>query len=842
MTTLPFVRVIVLNWNAAWLTTRCVRSIQRTDYPSDRFEIVVVDNASIDGSLARLRHDLDGVRFVANDHNLGFAEGNNRALRDLEGCDAVALVNNDAVVEPGWLYPLVAALDDPTVGAVAPKMLLEAPFTPVRLSGAGIVERVTVDGVDVTRRCVYDGVVERAHETVPLGLVRSFDGSATVHVPVGSEPADIVVSFDDDRHLAVRSGPHGDRRINSLGTALTPWIEGFERWFGERDRPHLAPHEVWGFSGGGVLLRAAMLREVGVFDPRFFAYYEDTDLAWRARRHGWRTMCSPESVVHHLHGGSAGPEAQGFFFLNYRNWLLTAARNASPRQALAAAAVARRLSWGPFRRNVFGRIRRWQRPETAISIAWARVFAGVAAALPSAIASRVTRRRVGSVPTDTVRSLLMPATPPRPPRPRAGGPLLCYVDVTETLRSGWRAGIQRVVCELVKALPNARPDIELVPVCWSKVHSAFRRLDADEYASLLEPTTAQQPAGPPPPPTAARKALALAMHRSGAAPVVHSFRRRRELATVPQHHRHLLLDRFEPGTVFFDLDATWNPTTQPRSDLLPQLVASGVHVAVLQHDLIPHTHPNWFIPQMVDVFMAHVDAHLDAGSAFLCNSEHTRSDLLEYAAGRGAVPTASVFRLGDTPLVSATPPEPANDAPAGAGPYFLTVGTVEPRKGHATILDAFDKVRADHPDAKLVVVGRAGWNNSGVVERLTERPQGVVWRSDVSDAELDRLYRGAVVVIVASVTEGFGLPVVEALQRGVPVLSSRGGALPEAGGDLVEYFDTGSSDQLHALMERHLTDADHHAARVGIVGEFQPNAWSDAAAAVGQVLRSLGDE
>ena len=75
----PFVRVVVLNWNQAWLTARCVRSVLATDYPPDQLEIVVVDNGSIDGSLERLQHDLERVRFVANDVNLGFAEGCNRS-------------------------------------------------------------------------------------------------------------------------------------------------------------------------------------------------------------------------------------------------------------------------------------------------------------------------------------------------------------------------------------------------------------------------------------------------------------------------------------------------------------------------------------------------------------------------------------------------------------------------------------------------------------------------------------------------------------------------------------------------------------------------------------------
>ncbi|HOT11176.1 MAG TPA: DUF6348 family protein [Polyangiaceae bacterium] len=145
------VRVVVLNWNAAWLTARCVRSLQATDYPAERLEIVVVDNASIDGSLARLRADLPGVTFVANEHNYGFAEGNNRALRDLAGVDYVALINNDAVVSPGWLRPLVAALDaEPDVGAAAPKMLLESEFATVRLRGCGTLTGIEVDGVERT--------------------------------------------------------------------------------------------------------------------------------------------------------------------------------------------------------------------------------------------------------------------------------------------------------------------------------------------------------------------------------------------------------------------------------------------------------------------------------------------------------------------------------------------------------------------------------------------------------------------------------------------------------------------------------------------------------------------
>jgi len=852
----PLVRVVVLNWNSAWLTARCVRSLRRSTYPADRMEIVVVDNASIDGSLPRLTTDLDGVRFVANPSNLGFAEGNNRALRDTGDAEFVALVNNDAVVDPGWLEPLVDALrSTPRAGAAAPKMLLETPFVSVPVNGRATIAAVEVDGVDVTRRCGYHDAVARAHPTIPLVVEHTVVGRATLDVPVAAAgPVTVTICWhpgpearlsvdgevvaSSDHSITVAADGPRSVLLNGLGTELTPWAEGIERWFGEVDRPNLADHEVWGFSGGAVLLRTEMLRDVGLFDPKLFAYYEDTDLVWRSRRRGWSVVCTPSSVVHHLHGGSAGPEARGFFFLNYRNWLLTVLRNAPPRRILRALAVARRLSWPAFRRNVFGRVRRGQRPDARITLAWLRVGVGVAALAPRALWTRRRGARVGARPTDRTISRLMPDTPPRPPRRRPGGPLLCYVDVTETLRSGWRAGIQRVVCELVRHLPDADHDIELVAVCWSKVHGRFRRLDTAEYASLLAPTATQQPAGPGAAPGRVRRVAALVMHRSGAAPAVHAIRRRRELAAVPLAHRHLLLDDLEPGSVLLDLDASWNPTTAPRSELLERLRTRGIHTVALQYDLIPITHPEWFIPQLVDVFTAHVDAHLDAGSTFACISENTRAALVDHARRTGrAEPRATVVTLG---AHREDLHDHACSTSTSADPYFLMVGTIEPRKNHAVVLDAFDRLHPDHPDLRLVVVGRAGWNNDAVLRRLETAGPQVEWRTSVTDTELDGLYRGARAVIVASITEGFGLPVVEALVRGTPVVSSRGGALPEAGGDHVEYFDAEAADQLGQLILRYATDHDHHRRRRAAAAAFRPTPWVATAAEVAAIVRQVG--
>ncbi|MDQ2826512.1 MAG: glycosyltransferase, partial [Actinomycetota bacterium] len=114
----------------------------RTDWPSDRLDVVMVDNGSTDGVAAAVRAELPAVRVVDAGANLGFAGGCNLALADLEGVDHIALLNNDATVEAGWLRPLVDTLEaNPMVGAACPKILFADRFVDVALSSGTTVRR-----------------------------------------------------------------------------------------------------------------------------------------------------------------------------------------------------------------------------------------------------------------------------------------------------------------------------------------------------------------------------------------------------------------------------------------------------------------------------------------------------------------------------------------------------------------------------------------------------------------------------------------------------------------------------------------------------------------------------
>jgi glycosyltransferase involved in cell wall biosynthesis len=124
------------------------------------------------------------------------------------------------------------------------------------------------------------------------------------------------------------------------------------------------------------------------------------------------------------------------------------------------------------------------------------------------------------------------------------------------------------------------------------------------------------------------------------------------------------------------------------------------------------------------------------------------------------------------------------EGPAADGDYVLAVGTLEPRKNLARLADA-----ARRAGAELRVVGAPGWG------RVEVGGDGVVWLGEIPDDELARLYRGARVVAYPSLYEGFGIPVLEAMACGAPVVTSAGGATEEVAGGaavLVDPVDAGS--------------------------------------------------
>jgi alpha-1,3-rhamnosyl/mannosyltransferase len=185
------------------------------------------------------------------------------------------------------------------------------------------------------------------------------------------------------------------------------------------------------------------------------------------------------------------------------------------------------------------------------------------------------------------------------------------------------------------------------------------------------------------------------------------------------------------------------------------------------------------------------------------------------------------------------------DDPVPEGPYVLAVGTLEPRKGLATLVRAFDEVAGRHPDLSLVVAGRDGWGMEAFEAAVAASP----WRARiarlgyVSHVHRARLLRGATLFAYPSVYEGFGFPPLEAMVAGVPVVATAAGALPEVAADGAELVAPGDVGAMATAIDRLLVDEGARASLVSRgrqrIGSFS---WTACAAGLAALYRDAAAE
>jgi len=215
----------------------------------------------------------------------------------------------------------------------------------------------------------------------------------------------------------------------------------------------------------------------------------------------------------------------------------------------------------------------------------------------------------------------------------------------------------------------------------------------------------------------------------------------------------------------------------------------GLRPLYFVHDLIPITHPEYSRPGEDDRHRRRLQTVLDTGAAVVVNSQATRLQLADYAERLGR-------RLPDcvvAPLAPAALPAPASRAPIDR-PYFVVVGTVEPRKNHLLLLQVWRRLVEELGDAapRLVVIGQRGWECAPVLaflEQCTALRDFVIARPHCSDADLATWLQHARALLFPSFVEGFGLPLVEALALRVPVIASHLPAFQEMAGDIPEFLD-----------------------------------------------------
>jgi glycosyltransferase involved in cell wall biosynthesis len=269
------------------------------------------------------------------------------------------------------------------------------------------------------------------------------------------------------------------------------------------------------------------------------------------------------------------------------------------------------------------------------------------------------------------------------------------------------------------------------------------------------------------------------------------------------------------GDVFFGLDLHTSLPLENES-LLVAMRERGVRVCFALYDLLPVRMPSSFTPGMQASFEQWLRTVSTLAGGVVAISRASAEDFIrwldEHPPQRSSPLDIGWFQLGaDLPQARDVKPSGAQSESlrkATARAALLMVGTLEPRKAHAQALDAMELLWQRGVDLNLVIVGKAGWLTDALVLRLrghAELGRRLFWFEHASDALLAQLYSRCAALLAPSQGEGFGLPLVEAAQHGLPIIARDLPVFREVAGDHAFYFTGLSADELASAIERWLS-------------------------------------
>jgi len=263
---------------------------------------------------------------------------------------------------------------------------------------------------------------------------------------------------------------------------------------------------------------------------------------------------------------------------------------------------------------------------------------------------------------------------------------------------------------------------------------------------------------------------------------------------------------FTSGDIFFVLDL--QPQVQvAQSMFLQNLRRGGVTLKFMVYDLLAVQHSDHFVEGASEGFTnwLHVVGESDGA---VCISRSVAEELERWMVAQ-TWQRQSEFKIEWNHLGADIEPTRTHHGRQGSpdtvisqlqdGETFLMVGTLEPRKGHAQVLDAFEQLWREKHEMNLVLVGKQGWLVESLTERLRNHPEmnnRLFWLEGISDEYLEAVYADSTCLIAASYGEGFGLPLIEAAQRKLPIIARDIPVFREVAGEYAHYFSAETFDEL----------------------------------------------
>lgn len=342
-----------------------------------------------------------------------------------------------------------------------------------------------------------------------------------------------------------------------------------------------------------------------------------------------------------------------------------------------------------------------------------------------------------------------------------------FVDITELVGSDARSGIQRVTRGILKACYDRAPTTHAIhPIYFTK----------GQYW--------------------------------------HAYKYEADLKGINPAHADTPIDYFQ-GDIYLGLDLLIYWTDQIRP-VHAEMSRHGVVMNYILYDLLPVHHPQWWPSPTANHFKDWLEWITTSAQRVICISNAVKNDYLQWLTTKhpdiNNRPIVKYFHLGadiDNSQPSMGIPEYASQLlnSLRSHPTFLMVSTIEPRKGHAQVLAAFERLWLKGLDANLVFVGKPGWLVEDLLELIKKHDRynnSLFWLAGISDEFLEIIYNNSDALISASEGEGFGLPLIEAAQHGLPIIARDIPVFREVAGEHAFYFRGNTSLALSCAIQKWL--------------------------------------
>lgn len=382
-----------------------------------------------------------------------------------------------------------------------------------------------------------------------------------------------------------------------------------------------------------------------------------------------------------------------------------------------------------------------------------------------------------------------------------------YIDITSFYNTDFLSGIQRVVREIVVRLLKMA-EFNIVLFTWKKEETLLSIFSNEDF---------------------------LLCYDSGA---IKKNKIRIE--------KKINIENIEKDSILFEIDSVWDGRCHARHEVLPYLAERGVLISSYIYDVLPITNPEfWSVP--IPLFYGYIAANLVCATSLITSVNETVKKLSVIAEKAGTtIPPCTVSWLGSDFKANGSTGTVSKEAIriAECGKYILCVGTLEPRKNHKLVLDAFDK-KLGTQGINLVFAGRRGWNVDGLLSRIDSHPKknkNFFFLEGENDETIAYLYEHAFVVVFPTFDEGFGLPLVEALLKGKVCAVSNVPVMREVGGRACDYFDPKSCESLSTLIESYLKNNELYEQCEKRAKEYKAVLWDDVAEKIREAILSIKND